>query len=100
MQTRDLDQHPDLRLRAPEQQRLPANTQAPGNHRKVEHQRRVGEHKLAEVDDDIGLGADCAYERLSTASLRRPVLVSTAAQHRRLVIEIDDVENLPKDGPS
>jgi hypothetical protein len=100
MQTGDLDQRPDLGLSVPEQQRASTNAKAARDHREVEHQRGVREHKLAEVDDDIGLGADRAYERLSAASLRRPILVSTAAQDRRLVIEIDDVENLPKDAPT
>jgi hypothetical protein len=85
-----LDQPPYLRLGVAEQDRSTPYPQATSQHRQVEHQRCIGEHQLAQVDDHISLGADCAHESLPSTSLRRPVLVAPAPQGRGLVIEIDD----------
>jgi hypothetical protein len=79
MQAGDLDQRPDLRLGAAQQQRAASDPQTARNHRQVEHQRGVREHQFAEIDDDVSFSADRADQGLPTASLRRPVLISTAA---------------------
>ena len=68
VQPDELDQRADLRLGAAEQDRAAMRAQAAREHRQIEHQRRVGEHELAEVDDDVGLGAD----RPRQACRRRP----------------------------
>src|SRR2546423_5360455 len=75
-----LDQPADLGLRPTDQQRTAAHAQAASEHGQVQHQRSVGEHELAEVDYDIGLGTDRADESLATATLSCPVLISAAAQ--------------------
>ena len=96
-----LDQGQYLGLGATEQDRGATDSQPPGQHRQVEHQRRVREHELAEIDDDITLRADRANQCLSSTSLRCPVLVSAATQSRGLFIKSDDARNLPKmSGPS
>jgi hypothetical protein len=100
MQTHPLDQLEDLRLRVAETQGAPARPEAPGDHCEVEHHRRVGEHELGEVDDDIALGCDGTDESLAAGALGGPVLVSSAAKNRRLVIEVDDRANLAKRGGS
>lgn len=70
MQTDELDQRPDLRLGAAEQYGAPVGTEPARQHRQVEHQRRVGEGKLAEVDDHVGLGANRAGQRPPSTTLR------------------------------
>jgi len=96
VQADGLDQRLDLRLGATQQDRLAVRPQAPGQHREVEHQRRVREHELAEIDDHIRLGADRPRKRLPADALRVAVLVTPAAERGWLVIEVDDPENLPK----
>ena len=100
VKTHPLDQLEDLRLRVAQAQGAPVRPEAPGDHREVEHHRRVGEHELGEVDDDVALGSDGTDESLAAGALGRPVLVSPAAENRRLVIEVDDRENLAKRGGS
>jgi hypothetical protein len=84
------DQGSDVGLCAAQEQRPAAYAQAPRQHRQVEHQRGVGEHKLGQVDDYVRARSDRTHERLSPASLGGPVLVAAAAQNPRLFIEIDD----------
>jgi metal-sulfur cluster biosynthetic enzyme len=95
------DQSQYLGLGAAEQDRAAAYSQPPCQHGQVEHQGRVREHELAQIDDDITLRADRANQCLSSTSLRCPVLVSAAAQSRGRFIKSDDGRNLPKTtGPS
>jgi hypothetical protein len=96
VQADDLDQGEDLRLRSAQADGPAAHAEAPGEQGQVDHHRRVGEHQLAEVDDDISLGADSASYRGATDALRRPVLVTAAAQRCDGVIEIDDGGKLHK----
>jgi hypothetical protein len=91
-----LDQRADLGLGASQQDGAPVGAQTAREPREVEHQRRVGEHELAEVDDDVGLRSDRPRQRPSAPALRRAILVSAAAQGGRLVIEIDDARNVLK----
>jgi hypothetical protein len=70
VQSGDLDQRPDLRLGPADEQRPAANPQAAGEHGEVEHERCVGERKLGEVDDDVGLGANRPRESSAAEALR------------------------------
>jgi hypothetical protein len=87
----ELDQRPDLRLRASQQDRASASAKAACKHSQVEHQRRVGEHQVAQVDDDIRLRAECPVDRAAPNPLGGSVLVTRASQRRRLVVEVDDL---------
>ena len=98
MKAHDLDQLADLRLRITQPQRPTLGAQAARQYGQVEHQRGVGKGQPAEVDDDIRLGTDRARQGLAATSLGAPVLVATAAQGRRLFIEVDDCGKLPKAG--
>jgi hypothetical protein len=69
-------------------------TQPPRDHREVEHQGRVGERQLGEVDDDVAVRAQGAEEGLPAKRLRGPVLVAGAAEQGLLLVEVDDAANL------
>jgi metal-sulfur cluster biosynthetic enzyme len=90
VETDELNQRPDLWLSAPEQDRAPPGAQAARDHCQIEHQRRVREHELAEIDDYVRLGSDGAGQSLPTTTLSRPVLVTPTAQSRGFFIEVDD----------
>ncbi len=96
MKSDDLDQRPDLRLGATQEDRAAVSTQTAGQHGQVKHQRRISEDEAGEVDDDIALRANRARQRPAAAPLRAPVLVALAAESRRFVIEVDDLRNLAK----
>lgn len=96
MQPDDLDQGSDLGLGSAQSECASVSPEATGQHREIEHQRRVGERQLAEIDDHIGLSANRPRQSLTARSLRAAVLIALAAQGRRLVIEVDDRRNLPK----
>ena len=96
MEPDDLDERPDLRLGSAEQDRAAVRTQPASEHGEVEHQRRVGEHEVREVDDDVGLRTNRSGECSATASLCGAILVALAAKRRGLVIEVDDSRNLAK----
>jgi hypothetical protein len=96
MQADGFDQRADLRLGAAEQKDHALDTQATRQDREIEHQRRVSEHQLGEVDHDVALGADRPRQRLTAAALRVAILVSAAAEGRGRVIEVDDRRNLLK----
>ena len=70
-----------------------AAPQAVREHREVNHQRRVREYEISEVDEDIALGPECEDERSSPEALGAPILVPGTQQHRRVVGELDDREN-------
>jgi hypothetical protein len=76
------------------------SSQATGEHGDVEHQRRVGEDKLAQIDDHVGLGVDRADKSLTTRPLGGAILVAFTAESRGLVIEVDDPRNLPESDPT
>ena len=96
MQPDRLDQDLNLGLGTDEVDRPPVLAQPTRDHREVEHQRRIGEHQIAEVDDQIRLGADRARQGLPPRALRASILVAATAKSRRLVIEVDDWRNLSK----
>jgi hypothetical protein len=94
VQPDQLDQRHDLGLGAAQQNRTAPAPEPPREHRQVEHQRRVGEHQLAEVDDDVTLGPESPGQGPAPEPLCRPILVAATAQSRRLVLEVDDSDNL------
>jgi hypothetical protein len=96
VQPDELDQGHDLRLRAAEADGAAAYPEAAGQNGQVDHQRRVGEGELREVDDHVGLRADRPCERSATDPLGYPVLVAAATERGSLFIERDDPRNLPK----
>jgi hypothetical protein len=90
VQPHELDQRPDLRLRAPQANRASLGAQTAGEHRKIKHQRHISENEVTQVDDHVGLRADGARERPAPSTLRGPILVPATAQSRRVFIELDD----------
>jgi hypothetical protein len=80
VQADDLDDAPDLRLRAADADQPPGPAQAPRDDRDVEQERAVGERELTQVDDQIALGRQRAREGPAAPPARRDVLVSRAAQ--------------------
>jgi hypothetical protein len=88
VEAHQLDQVPDLWLGAVQEKFAVAAAQAIGEHRQVHHQGRIGEIKVAEVDQDIGLSAKGEHERAPAKALGTPILVSGAKQHRRVVGEL------------
>ena len=87
-----LDELADLRLRAAYSELGARRAQAPREHRDVEHERRVGEREVREVDGDVGAADERAREGATATRLRRPHLVAAAAQHGWAVVERDDGE--------
>jgi len=94
VQPHQFDQRANLGLGAAEKDCPLVRSQAPGQHGEVEHQRRVREHELAEVDDHVAAGMEGADESLTTTTLSGAVLVARAAENRGFVIEVDDGGNL------
>src|SRR3954468_11981596 len=80
VQADDLDDAPDLRLRAADADEPPGPAQAPRDDREVEQERAVRKGQLAQVDDQIALGRERAGEGPAAPPPRRDVLVSRAAQ--------------------
>jgi hypothetical protein len=91
-----LDQRHHLRLGTAHEDLAAPDAQAAGQHGQIEHHRRVGKGKLAQVDHHVRLCPKRAHHGASPASLRGPVLVSAAAQGRGVFIEVDDGQNLHK----
>ena len=91
MEPDELDQPLDLRLRAAQEQHAPPSSKPAGEHRQVEHQRGVGEHEIAEVDDQVSVSPERTNHRPTAEALSCPVLVSRAPQNGRLVRELDDL---------
>jgi hypothetical protein len=96
MKPDQLDQRHDLGLRATEPDGAATDSQASSQNRQVDHQRRVCECQLGEVDQHIGLSANRPGERAATNALGDPILVAAAAERGGLFIESDDCRNLPK----
>jgi hypothetical protein len=90
MQADVFDQHGDVRLRAAQRQLAPGLAQPPRDHREVEHERRIGERELGQVDEHVPGRAQRLRERLAAQRLRRAILIAAAAQRRWIVLEGDD----------
>jgi hypothetical protein len=80
VQADDLDDAPDLGLRAADADQAPGLAQAPRDDREIEQEGAVREGQLAQVDDQIALGRERAGEGPAAPPPRRDVLVSRAAQ--------------------
>ena len=80
----------DLRLSSAQAQSSATCPEPAREHGQVNHERDIRERELAEVDDHVALRAEGPRERLPSTSLCGPVLVSAAAQSRRLFTEVDD----------
>jgi hypothetical protein len=83
----DLDQCLDLRLGAAEHDRAAVGTQPAGEQCQVDHQRRVGERELGQVDGNVGLRPQSPRQRAATASLGAADLVAGATKQGRGVAE-------------
>jgi hypothetical protein len=90
VQPDELDEPLDLRLGPRQAQGPPGVPQAPRQRREVEHQRRVGEGQLREIDDDVARARERARERLAAEALRGPILIAATPQDTRLWLEVDD----------
>ena len=77
-----LDQPAYLRLRAGEPQGPALRAQPLREHREVDDDRRVGEAKLREVDDDVARRVQRRRDGTPAAPARRPVLVPRDSQYR------------------
>jgi hypothetical protein len=58
VQPDQLDQRADVRLRRAQLERAPVGPQALRQAGQVDHQRRVGEAQLRQIDDDVAGGAE------------------------------------------
>ena len=85
-----LDQHVDLRLGATQAQRTVLVAQSPREYRQVEHQGRVGEDQLGEVDDDVRARLDRLGQGPTAQRRGRTVLVPRAAQQWWICVKRDD----------
>ena len=80
----------DVRLRMAQPEGHPVGAQAAREARQVDHQRRVREVQLGQVDDDVAGRPERHGERPATPPARRPVLVPGHVQHPQLFVEGDD----------
>jgi hypothetical protein len=76
----ELDQPHDLGLRLAKAKLASTRAQAPCDRGEVEHQRRVGEHEAAEVDDHILLRLDRSRQSATARPLGRAILIAAAAE--------------------
>jgi metal-sulfur cluster biosynthetic enzyme len=86
----DLEHPQHLGLRVAKEHLAPGAPQAARDDRQIEDQRAVGEGELGEIDDDVALARKRSGEGGAPPPARRNVLVSGAAQDRRLFGELDD----------
>jgi metal-sulfur cluster biosynthetic enzyme len=96
VQADGLDQGADVGLRVGEPQGHPLGAQPLGQAGEVDHQRRVGEAQLGEVDDDVSGGGEGSRQRAPAAAARRPVLVALDPEDRELLVEADDPGKLQR----
>jgi metal-sulfur cluster biosynthetic enzyme len=96
VQADDLDEPRDLRLRPVEMQLAVAPAEPASEHEEVEHQRRVGEVELSEVDLHVGTATQCSSDGATAAALGRPVLIPPAPQYGDIFVERDDGRRVSK----
>jgi metal-sulfur cluster biosynthetic enzyme len=84
------DQRPDVRLRMRQPERLPLRAQALREAGEVDHQRRVGEAEIREVDDHVTGSGQRSRQGPASAAARDLVLVPLDPQDRELFVERDD----------
>jgi hypothetical protein len=92
VQADKLDQVHDLGLRALQQQPPLTAPQAIRQHREVQHQCRIRENQIPEVDEDIALSPKCENKSSSPEALGASILVSGTDEHRRVIGKLDDPE--------
>ena len=85
-----LDQRADVGLRAAEPQSAALRAQALCETCEVDHQRRVGEAELGEVDDHVARGLQRGGQGATSASTGRAVLVPRDPEDRQLLVEVND----------
>lgn len=90
MQPHHLDYRAHVRLRVLEAQRAAANTQPPRQGGQIEHQRRIAEGQITQIDGDVASRLDGPGEGLPSVALRGSILVAPAREDCRSVIELDD----------
>ena len=90
MQAHQLDQRLDVRLRATQAKLAPPQSQPACENGEVEHQRRVREAELGEVDDHVVRRGQGSGKRTAAASGRESILFPRHAQDSELCIERDD----------
>ena len=90
-----LDELAHLGLGAAHSQLGARRAQAPGEHRDVQHERRIREGEVREIDEHVAAADERAREGATTTRLRRPHLVAAAPQHGWAVVERDDPRKLP-----
>lgn len=90
MQSHQLDQLADVRLRVAERQRAAVGPQALREAGQVDHQRRVREAQLGQVDDDVAGRPQRRRDGTPTAPAGGAVLVPGYAQDPELFVEGDD----------
>jgi hypothetical protein len=78
------DQRAYLRLRRAQVHAPPLRAQALGEHREVDHERRIREAQIGEIDPDVTRRMQRGGQRTTPQSGRRPVLVPTYEQHHLL----------------
>jgi metal-sulfur cluster biosynthetic enzyme len=98
MQPDALDELADLRLGPADVQLRSCRPQAAGEHRDVQHERRVCERKLSEIDGHVAADAERTREGTPASSLRCPNLVAAAPEYRRVVLELDDARQASFEG--
>ena len=81
---------PDVRLRVASESVHPVRAQPLGEAREVDHQRRVGERQLGQVDDHVARRLEGRGDGSPAAAARRAVLVPRDAQDPELFVERDD----------
>lgn len=89
-----LDQCADVGLRAAEPQRATLRAQALCETCEVDHQRRVGETELGEVDNHVARGLQRGGQGATPASTGGAVLVPRDPQDRQLLVEVNDPAKL------
>jgi metal-sulfur cluster biosynthetic enzyme len=92
----ELDEPLDVRLGAAQRHAAPGLAKAARDHREVDHQRRVGERQVRQVNQQIAVDRERSRQRSAPQRLGRAVLIPRARQDRRVFAERDDGGNLPQ----
>jgi len=72
----ELDEAPDLRLRGAQDELMITLAQPARDHQEIEHERRIRENQLGEIDHDVAGSLEGSREGPSAKALCRTVLVS------------------------
>ena len=94
MQAYTLDLLADVGFCSAQPESPTLSPQPASEHRQIDHQRSVGECELAEIDNDVALGAKGTRQSLPSTALSGSILVSATPQGGGLFAEVDDPSNL------